>query len=177
VAAAAAAPRALARQPSAPALPDEDVLVLERLLELERTLAVAYELAVARGVLDPEVQAAAELFAEQEREHAETLASALVDLGGPSPGPPQPDEIDGLSDLESQPAVLEFLAARERQAIALYGEAATRLTEPDLLRTGAQIVGNEAQHLVVLRQQLGEEPVPDVFPPGRAGEGSGPAGG
>ena len=168
LAASVAAPRALA-QSTAPALPDADAAILGRLLEIEQALAVAYEAAAASDIVDAEVEPALELFADQEREHAETLASALADLGGTPPGPPRPDEVNGLEKLLSQSAMLEFFVAREREAIALYGEAATLLAVPDLLKTGAQIVGNEAQHLVVLRQQLGEEPVSEVFTSGTLG--------
>ncbi len=162
----AAGPRALAKAPSAPKLPADDILVLERALELEQTLAAAYGVAAGGELLDEEVREAAELFGDQEREHAEALVSALADLGGTAPPPPKPAEIEGLANLDSQAALLEFLAELEQEAIALYGEAATQLQAPDLLKTGAQIVGNEEQHLAVLRQQLGEEPVPSVFEDG-----------
>jgi hypothetical protein len=170
IAATAATPGAARGQPSGESLRGEDAAVLERLLALERTLAVAYEFAVSSGVLEAEVEAAAELFAGHEREHAEALASALSEIGGTPRRAPEPEEIEGLTELESQPALLEFLADREREAIALYEEAAMRLTAPDLLTTGAQILGGEAQHLVVLRQQLGEEPMPDTFWAEAAGE-------
>jgi rubrerythrin len=170
----AAGPRALAQPSSALALPAGDVLVLERALELEQTLAVAYESAAGGELLEPEVREAAELFVDQEREHADALTAALVDLGGTASAPPSPEEIEGLVGLGSQADLLEFLAGLERDAIALYGAAATELTAPDLLKTAAQIVGNEAQHLVVLHQQLGEEAVPAVFGVGAAADRSGP---
>jgi rubrerythrin len=176
LAAGVAAPRALARPSTAFALPGDDAAILGRLLDIEQALAVAYEAAAASDVVDAEVQPALELFADQEREHAEALASALADLGRTPPGPPRSDEIDGVEELDSQSVMLEFFVAREREAIALYGEAATLLAAPDLLKTGAQIVGNETQHLVVLRQQLGEEPVSDVFPSGTLGGSTAGAG-
>jgi rubrerythrin len=167
---AVAAPRAAAWQATIPTLPGDDIPVLERLLRLELALAVAYESAAASDLLDSEVRPAAELFADQEREHAAVLMSALIDLDGKPPRPPTADEIDGLGRLDSQDALLEFLAGRESEAIALYAEAATLLEAPHLLKTGAQIVGNEAQHLAVLRQQLGKEAVPEAFAIGIAGE-------
>jgi rubrerythrin len=153
----------LARPAGTLALADDDVPVLERALEVERRLVVSYEFAAQGDLLDSEVREATQLFAEQEREHAEALRSALIDLGVDPGPPPAAAEIEGLTDVDSQPAVLEFLVALEREAIAIYEAAAGELTAPDLLRTGAQIAANEAQHLVVLRQQLGEEAVPDVF--------------
>jgi rubrerythrin len=173
----AAAPRWLARPPSALALPADDSVVLERGVELEQTLAIAYRSAAAGELLDEEVRQAAELFADQESEHADALAAALVDLGGTVPEPPGPDRIDGLGESDSQAALLELLAGLEREAIAFYGEAASRLRAPDLLTTCAQIVGSEAQHLTVLRQQLGEETVPPVFGLGTGADRSSPADG
>jgi rubrerythrin len=167
----------LAQPVSAQALADGDVPVLQRALRLEQTLAVAYEFVAESGELEPEVQEAALLFAGQEREHAEALTSALLDLGGTPERPPEPDLIEGLVALTSQPAMLEFLVELERDAVAVYGGAAMELTAPDLLKTGAQIVCNEAQHLVVLRQQLGEEAVPAAFETGTAEDGLTPPNG
>jgi len=160
----------LARAAGALALGAEEAPVLARALEVERRLVVSYEFASQGDLLESEVQAATLLFAQQEREHAEALRSALIDLGVDPGAPPAAVEIEGLPDLDSQPALLQFLIALEREAIAIYGEAATEIAAPDLLRTGAQIACNEAQHLVVLRQQLGEEAVPDVFEIQAAGD-------
>jgi rubrerythrin len=153
----------LARPAGTVALVDGDVAVLERALEVERRLVVSYEFAAQGDLLDSEVQEATQLFAEQEREHAEALRSALIDFGVDPGPPPAAAEIQGLVEVDSQPALLEFLVALEREAIAIYEAAARDLAAPDLLRTGAQIACNEAQHLVVLRQQLGQNAVPEVF--------------
>jgi rubrerythrin len=166
----AAGPRALARQSSPPALPEGDLEIVERALKLEERLAASYAMAARGELLEEEVREAAELFAAQEREHADALRAALVDLGGAVPELPATSRIDDLGEIGSQRALLELLAGLEREAIAFYDEAATRLTAPDLLKTGAQIVGSEAQHLAVLRQQLGQEPVPVVFGAGAPDE-------
>jgi len=117
-------------------------------------------------VLEEEVARAAELFAGQERQHAEALIAAYEDLGEEPPKSPEPEQVDGLAGAENQEAALGFLLARTDEAIASLNDGAARFTAPDLVRTAAQIAGNEAQHRVVLRQQLGDEPVPDAFSTG-----------
>ena len=144
-----------------------DAAILERAIELERTAVIVYRTAASGDLLDAEVRKAAELFAQQEAEHADALIAALSDLGGTAPKPPKAADVAGLDELDSQDEVLEFAIELENMAVVAYDDAAARLTRADLLKTTAQIVSNEAQHLVVLRQQLGEDPVPSAFETGK----------
>lgn len=139
---------------------DEERLV--RLIEREQELATAYRALAAGDLLDREVRAAAELFAEQERQHAEALSAALEDLGGSAPRAPDPADVQGLGAVTSQRAALELLVEREVGALDAYADAAVGFEASDLVATAAQISANQAQHLVVFRQQLGEEPLPNA---------------
>jgi hypothetical protein len=144
----------------------DDAARLRRLIEQQQALEVAYRELAAGDALDQEVARAAELFAGQERQHAEALVAAYEDLGEEPPAPPAPAEVEELGGVEAQEEGLELLLAMTNAAIARLNDGAVRFTAPDLVRTAAQIAGNEAQHVVVLRQQLGEDPVPEAFSTG-----------
>jgi rubrerythrin len=162
-----------------PPVPHDEAGVLERALEIERELVATYEEAATGDVLDEEVRVAVRLFAEQEGEHVEALTAALTDLGATPPSTPRrrAKGVDGIEGLDTQARLLEHAVRLEGEAIAIYNAAATRLATPDLLRTAAQISCNEAQHLVVLREQLGEQAVPGAFETGvTRGDRSDPSG-
>ena len=137
--------------------------VVEHLIDIAQSAEVAYRTAADGDLLDLEVAKAAELFAEQEREHASALIAALEDLGGERSKPPSASDVDGLDEPDTQSKMLEFLIDLENSAIEAYYEAAGEVLASDLIKTAAEIGSNEAQHLVVLRQQLGDDPVPEAF--------------
>ena len=140
-----------------------DAAILEAAIELEQTAVVAYDTAAGSGLLDRATTGVAELFRDQEQEHADGLITALEELGGTVPAPPAPEDVDGLGDLGSQADVANFAIELETMAVAAYYDAHGKLEDAALLRTGASIMANEAQHLVVLRQAVGENPSPDAF--------------
>lgn len=145
-----------------------DLQLVEAAIKLEQRAAVAYETIASGEYLEEEVRRAAELFARQEHDHVDALTAALEDLGGASPERPKVVDVEGLSALESQRGALDLAIRIEGELVRAYLEAAAGLESTALLRTAAQILGSDAQHLVVLRQQLGEDPVPDAFETGEA---------
>lgn len=138
---------------------------LRRLVRVEQASAVAYETIAEADFADARIERMATLFAEQEREHVQALNAALRDLGGRPPRPPDPGEIAGLDELGSQDDALELMIGLEEDLVTLYNRAAARFAGDALLRLGMQIACNDAQHLTVLRQQLGRRPVPDALVP------------
>lgn len=150
---------------------DDDASILEGAVGLEQTAVVAYDTAYDSGLLQKPVADVARLFRNQEQEHADALKTALEDLGGQAPAPPKPEDVKGLSSVKNQTQILNFAVELENMAVQAYVEAHRKLKSPDLLKTGAQIMSNEGQHLVVLRQALGASPaasVPDAFEAGTA---------
>jgi hypothetical protein len=145
-----------------------DPAILESAIELEQTAVVSYQTAAKGKLLKGEVKKAAQLFAEQEQQHVDALTIALENLGGTVPEPPNPEAVEGLTELKSQREFLNFAIELENMAIVAYDEAAARLVSSELVKTGAEIVSNEAQHLVVLRQALDANPIPDAFEAGQA---------
>jgi len=147
-----------------------DAGILEAAIGLEQTAVVAYETAAKSGKLKPPVEAAARLFQKQEQEHADALVAALHDLGGTPPAAPRASDVEGLSDVRNQNDILNFAIELEKMTVVAYVDAAGKLRSPELVKTGAQIVSNEAQHLVVLREALGKDPVPGAFEAGQSEE-------
>jgi rubrerythrin len=146
-----------------------DGAILEGAVGLEQTAVVAYERAHESRLLDKPVADVARLFRDQEQEHADWLTRALEDLGGSAPKPPGPEDVAGLGAVSSQEDLLRFAVELENMAVVAYVDAHRKLQSPGLLKAGAQIMANEGQHLVVLRQALGASPaesVPSAFEAG-----------
>jgi rubrerythrin len=148
-----------------------DPALLERALRLELAAQVLYAELAEGDLLDEELVAAAELFAEQQREHVAALTAALEDAGEKAPPPPEASEIEGLDEAGSQSEALELAVDVENALIRAYGEIAETSSDPAVLKTITEIAANAAQHLVVLRQQLGEPPLPEDVETGEPGEG------
>ena len=138
-------------------------------LFVEEIAALAYR-AAAAGPLEGEDRAVALRFAGHEREHAavfETLLFALTvpvrehateaDLQALIPGLRRADRDEALTAL----AELEGAAIAGQQAIG------GRLEALDAVRSVATVMAGGAQHLVVLRRTLGEQPVTKPFESGR----------
>jgi rubrerythrin len=148
---------------------DGDAEILEGAVRLEQTAVVAYATAAGSGKLDGETTRVARLFARQEQEHADGLIQALKQLGGQPPARPKsPDDVPGLAEAASgnQASIARFAVELETMALGAYYEASAKLRDPALVRTSASIMANEGQHLVVLRQALHRNPVPNAFETG-----------
>ena len=59
-------------------------------------------------------------------------------------------------------ATLGYAEALEEAAVAAYYDAARNLRDPRLLALVARVLGSEGQHLAVLREALGRDPVPSA---------------
>jgi rubrerythrin len=145
-----------------------DAGILHSAIGIEQTAVVAYDAMAKSGLLDPRIEKVTQLFRDQEQEHADGLITALEELEGEAPPEPRPEDIEGLGDIKSQTDILNFAVELENMAVAAYYDAHGRLEGSRLLQTAAQIMANEGQHLVVLRQALRKNPVPDAFERGRA---------
>jgi hypothetical protein len=133
---------------------DEGELLAE-LVALEQRLEAVYADLAAGG--DGEAARTAAQFREHCREHVRGLATALDNRGGSrgleSPGDsPEP----GLA------AALEL----ETAATAAYYRAHAGFGDDPLLPTLTSVMANHGQHLVVLRQGLGQEPATLAFETG-----------
>jgi rubrerythrin len=145
-----------------------DAAILASAIRLENTAVAAYAAAVQSGVLTPQLRRSAALFGRQEAEHAAALTAALKSMGGTPPAGTDAKLLAPLQSARSQKQVVQFAIELETMAVAAYYDASKKLQQAHLLQTSAQIMSNEGQHLVVLRQALGKNPVPHSFETGKA---------
>lgn len=68
-----------------------------------------------------------------------------------------------VEKLKSQSDVLQFAAGLEKGAVSAYLGAVPLFADRSLSQVAASILGDEAMHWAVLRQVLGESPVPSAF--------------
>ena len=155
---------------SAFAQSETDGAVLESAITMERATVIAYSV-IDGGLVSPALRRVMNQFGAHEQQHADALITALTDLGGTPPAPPEGvaavDEIvKGVSDVRSRADVLSFLIELETATVAAYFDAHSKLGEAKLLQTGASIMACEGQHLVVLRRSAGRDPIPNAFETG-----------
>ena len=145
---------------------DNDADILKSAITLERTAVLVYGAAIDSKLLSEGFGEVARRFRDHEQEHADALITALTDLGGTPPAPPSAKDIEGLNDLKSQGDVANFAIELEMASLAAYYDAQGKLADAKLLQAGASIMANEAQHLVVLRQTVKRDRVPNAFETG-----------
>jgi rubrerythrin len=140
---------------------DGELAILRAAVELEQRAVLTYEAAAPK--LDPRRRRLAELLRDQEQKHLDGLTMALRNRGGRPP--PRPEAVPGLGRAlrGGRRSILEFAVTLEDAAVAAYSDALRKLRDPRLLSPIVSILGNEGQHLAVLRQELGEQPVPGAF--------------
>lgn len=156
------APRAFG-QDEAPM--EGDAGIIAGLAGLEESGALAYATALQAGLLKSSASAA-ELFRSQKRQHAAALTALLEGLGGTVPAPPRPEDLPGLSEVKTEPQFLSFAVGLENNSIAASIDALMNVGATQTYRPITEIMANDGQHLVVLRQALGSNPVPSAFPSG-----------
>ncbi len=147
---------------------------------LEQIAALAYSTASQANEIDAKLGGMLEDFGGQEEAHASALRSAIDEIGFDPPDQPDSpsdttvfNDVEGLdadaaknlSDLLSElqglkgrGPLLEYLAKVEEAQLDYYLGQAPVLDSEDLSTTSAEIAGCQAEHLVVLREQLGDPP-------------------
>lgn len=139
-----------------------DAAILNTALAAELEAVAAYQLGAESGLLQAPVKALALRFQGHHREHAEALARAVEKLGG-RPVAARSRYDFPVADLQAQADVLRFAATLERGAVSAYLGAVPLFADRALSQVAASILGDEAMHWAVLRQALGEEPVPSAW--------------
>lgn len=152
----------------------DDATILRLSVQLEQVAQLACEMAVASGLLDARRRASVAAIGAQERQHADAFGTFLhVNLGGALPPPPRGSAavdavVPGLSRARSQHELLSLLAELERVSIYSYYLGAQSLYDQKLVQTATAVLGDHSQHLVVLRQALGRDPLPAAIEVGAA---------
>lgn len=140
----------------------QDVRILNTAIAAEHEAVAAYQLGAESGLLSAGVLKVALTFQGHHKEHIDVLASTVRTLGG--------NAIDAkanynfpVSQLKQESDVLTFAAGLERGAVSAYAGAIPLFDNRDLSKAAASILADEAMHWAVLRQALGQDPVPGAF--------------
>jgi rubrerythrin len=139
-----------------------DIAILNSAIDLENTAIAAYT--AGAPLLKGQLLKLGRDFLRQEKQHADTLSTAVTQLGG---HPSRPKTAYNFPRVRTQRDVLLLANMIEHEAVAAYLDALPKLSSPDLRATVASIVTNDAEHISVLRGALGRPQVPTAFVTGR----------
>ena len=141
---------------------EADVRILNTALGAELEAVAAYQVGAESGLLSKAVLPVAVAFQGHHKEHAAAIASTVQKLGG-KPVAAKDKYQFPVEKLKVEADVLRFAAGLERGAISAYLGAVPLFADRALAQVAASILGDEAMHWAVLRQVLGEAPVPSAF--------------
>ena len=152
----------LAVAAEAGANPANDVAILNTALAAELEAIAAYGVGAGSGLLKGAVLALASTFQGHHKQHADVLAGTVTKLGGKAVIA-KANYAFPVETLKTQNDVLRFAAGLEKGAVSAYLGAVPLFKDRELAKAAASILGDEAMHWAVLRQAIGEEPVPAAF--------------
>jgi rubrerythrin len=139
-----------------------DASILNSALGAELEAIAAYQVGAESGLLQKPVLDLAVTFQGHHKEHADVLARTIAKLGG-KPAVAKAKYVFPTDKLKSQADVLRFAATLEKGAVSAYLGAVPVFGNRDLAKAAASILGDEAMHWAILRNALGEVPVPSAF--------------
>ena len=140
----------------------EDIRILNSALGAEFEAIAAYQVGAESGLLQKPVLDLAVTFQGHHKEHADVLGKTIAKLGGKAVSAKN-EYAFPTATLKSQADVLRFAAMLEKGAVSAYLGAIPLFGNGDLARAAASILGDEAMHWAILRNALGETPVPGAF--------------
>ena len=141
---------------------ESDVRILNTALGAELEAIAAYQVGAGSGLLQKPVLDLAVTFQGHHKEHAEVLAKTIEKLGGKAVKA-KDKYIFPVETLKTQADVLRFAATLEKGAVSAYLGAVPVFGNRDLAKAAASILGDEAMHWAILRNAVGEIPVPAAF--------------
>jgi rubrerythrin len=139
-----------------------DARILNSALGAELEAIAAYQLGAESGLLQKPVLDLALTFQGHHKEHADILAKTISRLGG-KPVAAKDKYTFPTDTLKTQADVLRFAAMLEKGAVSAYLGAVPLFGNSELATAAASILGDEAMHWAILRNALGEVPVPSAF--------------
>ena len=141
---------------------ESDVRILNTALAAELEAIAAYQVGAESGLLQKPVLDLAVTFQGHHKEHADVLAKTIAKLGG-KPVAAKAKYVFPVETLKTQADVLRFAATLEKGAVSAYLGAVPVFDNRDLSKAAASILGDEAMHWAILRNAVGEAPVPVAF--------------
>ena len=139
-----------------------DAQILNTALGAELEAIAAYQLGAESKLLQKPALDLALTFQGHHKEHADLLAKTVEKLGG-KPVAAKAKYNFPVAQLKTQADVLKFAAKLEQGAVSAYLGAVPLFGNRDLAKAAASILGDEAMHWAILRQALGEVPVPSAY--------------
>jgi rubrerythrin len=139
-----------------------DASILNTALGAELEAIAAYQLGAESGLLRKPALDLALTFQGHHKAHADLLAATVRKLGG-TPAAAKAKYAFPGETLKTQEDVLRFAATLEKGAVSAYLGAVPVFGNRDLAKAAASILGDEAMHWAILRNALGETPVPAAF--------------
>jgi hypothetical protein len=138
-----------------------DATVLQRILRVEQLVVIGYRWALASAVLSAGIRAQLRGLLGQELQHVAILKHELSARRTAAPSPPtgvvavqsallRHHIHTSPGALHTQHQWLRLLIDLESVAEGAYFSAISKLSDPPLLRTSAEIMGSEAQHWTML---------------------------
>lgn len=150
------------------AIETQDVDVLNQGLQGEYFAIAAYDAALETKLLSDKVAMVARGFQADHRAHAQAIRSAIEQLGGRSSAAKTWEEYAAQyppPKLASEADILRYAASLELSAAVADTKAVAKIQDPALRTLFARIGGVESMHWAVLRETLGEPPIPNSFLP------------
>lgn len=141
---------------------ESDARILNTALGAELEAIAAYQVGAESGLLQKPALNLAVTFQGHHKEHAEILSKTVIKLGG-NPVTAKAKYTFPTETLKNQADVLRFAAMLEKGAVSAYLGAVPVFGNRDLAKAAASILGDEAMHWAILRNALGEVPVPSAF--------------
>ncbi|MFZ2651008.1 MAG: ferritin-like domain-containing protein [Burkholderiaceae bacterium] len=139
-----------------------DARILNTALGAELEAIAAYQLGADSKLLQRPALDLALAFQGHHKEHADLLAKTVEKLGGKAVTAKAKYGFP-VEQLKTQADVLRFAARLEQGAVSAYLGAVPLFGNRDLAKAAASILGDEAMHWAILRQALGEVPVPAAY--------------
>ncbi|MFL5826764.1 MAG: ferritin-like domain-containing protein [Thermoleophilaceae bacterium] len=136
-----------------------DHQLLEELVRLETESARIYAIGAREKTLSARLRELLGEMAKQEQAHVDALNAALK--RNPSKAGSR------MKAPEGRAAVLRRASAQEQRLLSAAESATRQLSKASLAALVASTMANDAQHLALLRLELGKDPLPSAFVPPR----------
>lgn len=141
---------------------ESDLRILNTALGAELEAVAAYQVGAESGLMEKAMLDLAVTFQGHHKQHAELLAATIGKLGGRAVDAREKYSFP-VDTLKNQTDVLRFAAALEKGAVSAYLGAIPLFGNRDLAKAAGSILGDEAMHWAILRNAVGDVPVPDAF--------------
>jgi len=141
---------------------ESDLRILNTALGAEFEAIAAYQVGAESGLLQKPVLDLAVTFQGHHKQHADLLSKTIMTLGG-KPVAGKDKYSFPVETLKNQTDVLRFAASLEKGAVSAYLGAIPLFGNADLAKAAGSILGDEAMHWAILRNAVGDAPVPDAF--------------